>query len=140
MDAYWLFSKHWDWLMSRLYKAVVVGLFTGISGLGISLTPFGLNLEEGHGAGSLVQAERTKNGCGVRSKERSHEAGQRHSLWANLAGKFFLGCPATFVGAAETCEQWVAKVVSVQGVVQIRRAGETEWLPVNFNDTYCPAI
>ena len=55
-----------------------------------------------------------------------------------LLASLFLGCPATFVGAAETCEQWVAKVVSVQGVVQVRRAGETEWLPVNFNDTYCP--
>jgi len=55
-----------------------------------------------------------------------------------LLASLFLGCPATFVGAGETCEQWVAKVVSVQGVVQARRAGETEWAPVNFNDTYCP--
>jgi tetratricopeptide (TPR) repeat protein len=55
-----------------------------------------------------------------------------------LLATLFLGCPATFVGAAETCEQWVAKVVSVQGDVQARRAGETEWVPVDFNDTYCP--
>jgi Tfp pilus assembly protein PilF len=38
----------------------------------------------------------------------------------------------------ETCDEWVAKVVSVQGVVQARRAGETEWLPVNLYDAYCP--
>ncbi len=28
----------------------------------------------------------------------------------------FMGFPATFVRAAETCDEWVAKVVSVQGV------------------------
>jgi hypothetical protein len=50
----------------------------------------------------------------------------------------FMGFPATFVRAAETCDEWVAKVVSVQGVVQARKAGEAEWVPVNFNDTYCP--
>ena len=32
---------------------------------------------------------------------------------------------------AATCEQWVAKVVSVQGSVQVKRAGETQWQPVN---------
>jgi tetratricopeptide (TPR) repeat protein len=50
----------------------------------------------------------------------------------------FMSFPATFVRAAETCDEWVAKVVSVQGVVQARKAGEAEWVPVNFNDTYCP--
>jgi tetratricopeptide (TPR) repeat protein len=39
---------------------------------------------------------------------------------------------------AETCEQWVGKVVSVQGTVESRRVGETEWQPVKLNDTYCP--
>jgi Tfp pilus assembly protein PilF len=50
----------------------------------------------------------------------------------------FMGFPATIARAAETCDEWVAKVVSVQGVVQARKAGEAEWVPVNFNDTYCP--
>jgi len=50
----------------------------------------------------------------------------------------FMGFPATFVGAAETCNKWGAKVVSVQGIVQARKAGETEWLPVNLYDAYCP--
>jgi tetratricopeptide (TPR) repeat protein len=50
----------------------------------------------------------------------------------------FMGFPATFVRAGEICDEWVAKVVSVQGVVQVRKAGEAEWVPVNFNDTYCP--
>jgi tetratricopeptide (TPR) repeat protein len=39
---------------------------------------------------------------------------------------------------AETCEKWVAKVVSAQGTVEVRRAGETEWEPVTLNGTYCP--
>ena len=40
--------------------------------------------------------------------------------------------------AAKKCEQWVAKVVSVQGSVEVRRVGETQWQPVKLNDTYCP--
>ena len=39
---------------------------------------------------------------------------------------------------AETCEKSVAKVVSVQGTVEAQRAGETQWLLVKLNDTYCP--
>jgi len=39
---------------------------------------------------------------------------------------------------AEKCEKWVAKAVSVQGTVEVRREGETRWQPVNLNDTYCP--
>ena len=48
-----------------------------------------------------------------------------------------MGFPTTFARAGETCDEWVAKVVSVQGVVQARKAGEAEWVPVNLNDTYC---
>jgi tetratricopeptide (TPR) repeat protein len=39
---------------------------------------------------------------------------------------------------AETCEQWVAKVVSVQGSVEVQKVGETQWQPVKLNDKYCP--
>jgi len=35
------------------------------------------------------------------------------------------------------CEQWVAKAVSVQGMVEARKAGETRWVPVELNDTFC---
>jgi tetratricopeptide (TPR) repeat protein len=42
------------------------------------------------------------------------------------------------VVAAQTCEEWVGKVVSVQGEVYARRAGETQWLPVKMNDMFCP--
>lgn len=39
---------------------------------------------------------------------------------------------------AERCEKWAAKVVSVQGTVEARLAGETSWQPVRMNDTFCP--
>jgi tetratricopeptide (TPR) repeat protein len=41
-------------------------------------------------------------------------------------------CPSP----AQTPEQWVAKVVSVQGTVQAKRANETQWQPVKLNDTF----
>ena len=50
----------------------------------------------------------------------------------------FAGYLFPSAGAAETCEEWVAKVVSLQGSVQARRVGETQWAPVKLNDTYCP--
>ncbi len=39
---------------------------------------------------------------------------------------------------ADTPEQWVAKAVSVQGTVEARRVGETQWQPVKLNDTFRP--
>jgi tetratricopeptide (TPR) repeat protein len=41
------------------------------------------------------------------------------------------------VGAGESCEQWIARVVSVQGVVQVRKAGTDHWKSVRLYDTYC---
>jgi tetratricopeptide (TPR) repeat protein len=40
--------------------------------------------------------------------------------------------------SAQTCKKIIAQVVSVQGDVQVRKAGETQWLPVMQNDAYCP--
>jgi tetratricopeptide (TPR) repeat protein len=37
----------------------------------------------------------------------------------------------------ETCEHWVAKVVSVQGSVEVQREGETQWNPAELNARYC---
>ncbi len=39
--------------------------------------------------------------------------------------------------AAETCVEWVAKAVSVQGNVEVRRAGEAPWTQVQWRDTFC---
>src|SRR5262245_46850807 len=35
------------------------------------------------------------------------------------------------------CDPWVAKMVSVQGVVEVRRAGQTQWVSARLNDVYC---
>ena len=43
-----------------------------------------------------------------------------------------------YAALAQTCEKPVAKVVSVQGTVESQRVGETQWQPVQLNDTYCP--
>ena len=39
---------------------------------------------------------------------------------------------------AATCEQWVAKAVSVEGSVEFQKAGETQWRTVKLDDTFCP--
>src|SRR5688572_33242383 len=39
--------------------------------------------------------------------------------------------------AAAPCDPWVAKMVSVQGIVEVRRAGQTQWVPARLNDLYC---
>src|SRR5919109_1227123 len=43
-----------------------------------------------------------------------------------------------YAAPAATCETPVAKVVSVQGTVEAQRMGDTQWRPVQLNDTYCP--
>jgi tetratricopeptide (TPR) repeat protein len=40
--------------------------------------------------------------------------------------------------AAAPCEQWVAKIVSVQGSVQARLKDTTQWQSVELNNTFCP--
>jgi tetratricopeptide (TPR) repeat protein len=40
--------------------------------------------------------------------------------------------------AAEAPEPWVARAVSVQGTVEARRVGETQWQPVKLNDAFRP--
>ena len=39
---------------------------------------------------------------------------------------------------AGDCEEWVAKIVSIQGEVMAKRAGEAHWSPARFEDTFCP--
>ncbi len=42
------------------------------------------------------------------------------------------------VALGQSCEQWGGKIVSVQGVVQVQKAGESKWMAVGLNATYCP--
>jgi hypothetical protein len=44
---------------------------------------------------------------------------------------------ASIASGAVPCDPWVAKMVSVQGAVEVRRAGQTQWLPARLNDLYC---
>jgi tetratricopeptide (TPR) repeat protein len=39
--------------------------------------------------------------------------------------------------AATVCDPWVARMVSVQGIVEVRRASQTQWQPARLNDTFC---
>ena len=56
------------------------------------------------------------------------------TLFISIFGGHFTSGSA----AAEDCEEWVGKIVSVQGRVQARRAGQAQWLSVKLNDTFCP--
>lgn len=52
-----------------------------------------------------------------------------------LALFFTIARPGITIAAA--CDPWVAKLVSAQGSVEVRRAGQTQWLPARLNDLYC---
>ena len=39
--------------------------------------------------------------------------------------------------SAKTCEQWVAKAVSIEGRVEAKREGETQWQQVQLDETFC---
>jgi tetratricopeptide (TPR) repeat protein len=39
---------------------------------------------------------------------------------------------------AQSCQPWIAKAVSVEGSIQAKKAGETEWRPVKMWDEFCP--
>jgi tetratricopeptide (TPR) repeat protein len=49
----------------------------------------------------------------------------------------FLAWSSVASAAAAICEPGVARVVSVQGNVQVRRAGEMQWQPVRLDEAYC---
>ena len=42
--------------------------------------------------------------------------------------------------AVQTCDEWVIRVESVQGSVQARKAGQTQWVPVELRDTFCSGV
>ncbi|MFZ1955869.1 MAG: FecR domain-containing protein, partial [Desulfobacterales bacterium] len=43
-----------------------------------------------------------------------------------------------FFAVAQTCDEPIGKMVSVQGTVESQKAGGTQWQPVKLNDTLCP--
>ncbi len=42
------------------------------------------------------------------------------------------------INAAERCEDRIARAVSIQGVLDVRHAGETDWQAASWNQEYCP--
>jgi tetratricopeptide (TPR) repeat protein len=55
-----------------------------------------------------------------------------------LSGVLSLGLLSPLVGFGQTPGGPVARAVSVQGLVEARRAGQTPWQPVRLNDTFSP--
>mgnify|MGYP000659288976 CR=1 FL=1 len=51
---------------------------------------------------------------------------------------FFTASLLPCAAFAETCEQPIATAVSVEGNVEVQRAGETQWQTVKLDDTFCP--
>ena len=43
-----------------------------------------------------------------------------------------------FFAVAQTCEEPIGKMVSVQGTVEFQKAGDSQWQPVKLHDTLCP--
>ena len=39
---------------------------------------------------------------------------------------------------SESCTNWVAKAVSVQGKIEVQKYGESQWQAVNLHSTFCP--
>ena len=60
-------------------------------------------------------------------------------FWLLLCFSFVTALMHPCAASAERCEQPVTKVVSVQGKVEVKKAGEALWQPVKLGDTYCPS-
>ncbi len=56
--------------------------------------------------------------------------------WAMGLG-LFLSLAAIRLAVAGNCDPWIAKIVSVEGSVEVQKDGETGWRPVALDDTLC---
>jgi tetratricopeptide (TPR) repeat protein len=68
---------------------------------------------------------------------------QRPSIFTYFLCSLITVCVAVTVtisskAYAASCDQWIVKVVSVQGKVEARRAGEKNWQQVQLDDSFCP--
>ncbi len=59
-------------------------------------------------------------------------------LMVSLCMGIYSACLFPDDAFCQPCEQWGGKIVSVQGVVQVRKAGDSKWEQVGLNVTYCP--
>ena len=58
-------------------------------------------------------------------------------LFSLVIGALTLLISAPISHAATVCDPGVAKMVSVQGNVEVRRVGQTQTQPARLNETYC---
>ena len=58
--------------------------------------------------------------------------------WFIALSILITGYLSSGVMAQDRPDQWVARVVSAQGSVQVRSAGDTTWLPAKLNDAFSP--
>ena len=65
-------------------------------------------------------------------------------FYRKVSAVLFTACAVTFFGssigkayAAGACQREVARVVSMQGIIELRRAQERTWQPASMNTTFC---
>ncbi|HEY4732309.1 MAG TPA: FecR domain-containing protein, partial [Gammaproteobacteria bacterium] len=63
------------------------------------------------------------------------KARQRYFILIILG--IMMSMPAVSIYAAEQCEPWVARIVSIQGTVNTRPSDAARWSPAILNQTYC---
>ena len=61
-----------------------------------------------------------------------------HSLIVIVCLIFATALLNAWPALAATCDEWIAQAVSVEGIVEVQRAGETQWQAVKRDDTFCP--
>ena len=61
-----------------------------------------------------------------------------NSLILILCLSFAAALPYPRAARAATCDAWIAQAVSVEGIVEVQRAGETQWQTIKLADTFCP--
>ena len=74
------------------------------------------------------------NCCGSKRKVKTRFSKFLHQLFLLIVLSLVL---APLNISAKTCDEWVAKAVSVEGRVEAKRAGETQWQQVQSDETFC---
>ena len=59
-------------------------------------------------------------------------------LFVVVVSGVLIGLPKDALADSGACSEWVARVVSIEGRVEVLPAGETQWRAVALNETYCP--
>jgi len=82
---------------------------------------------------SVHQIDRTRGSRADRSRRCAGASTSLVRIHATIAALAFAAAPAT----AQPCDPPVARAVSVQGTVEVRPAGTTDWKPVAREQAFC---